>query len=490
MYIYNNLSNRKERFIPCEDNQVKMYVCGMTVQDKPHIGHMKSFLTADVMRRYLEYRGYRVKLVQNFTDVDDKIINRANQEGVPYLTVANRYIEEYYQVSDRLNIRRADIYPRATEHIPDIIALIQRLIDKGVAYEAAGDVYFAVEKHPDYGKLSNRSIADMIEGTRKDVQSNKKHPLDFALWKAAKPDEPHWDSPWGKGRPGWHIECSAMAMKYLGETFDIHGGGLDLIFPHHENERAQSEAATGKPFAHFWCEGGLLEIENTATKKVEKMSKSLNNFFAMSDILEKFEPDAVRMFLISGHYRSPLNFSEARMAEAKARLDRLRETFRNMSFILKDFDDDATLDVESSEPEVKELYEKAKAVREKFEAAMDDDFNTAQAMAVLFDVAKAANTFMASRQERFSSTDKRVLDYSRGILQDFLHVLGFSDAIFAEDTRATDITDDLIQILIEVRKTARMEKQWAIADTIRNRLEALGIALEDRPGGETRWKWK
>ena len=378
--VYNTMTRQKEVFNPVTPGEAKMYVCGVTPYNHPHIGNARPFVTWDVIRRYMKHVGYKVTYVQNFTDVDDKIINTSNGEGVSWDTIANRYIDSYFEVMDALGVQRADIYPRVSTHIDDIIAMIQTLIDKGYAYELDGDVYYSVEKFEHYGELSGRTLDDMEAGARIEVDGRKKNPMDFALWKAAKPGEPYWESPWGNGRPGWHIECSAMSQKYLGTEFDFHGGGSDLIFPHHENEIAQSEGCSGQhPAVRYWLHNGFITINS------EKMSKSLNNFFLVKDILEQYSPDALRYFLLSTHYRSPLDFSDERLEEANKSLERLSTAIENLLYL------------EKCEPgscdEAQRLLEKAKAYEEEFEDAMSDDFNTALATSSMFGLAKEINIY-------------------------------------------------------------------------------------------------
>ena len=377
MQIYNTMSRRKETLVPIREGEVSMYVCGPTVYDYFHIGNARPFVVFDTMRRYLEYRGYKVKYVQNFTDIDDKMINRANRDGVTVKELGDRFIREYYQDADALGIERATVNPRATEHIGDIIKLVKKLIEKGHAYATEnGDVYFAVRSFPGYGKLKGQDINDMENGARIAPTEQKRDPLDFALWKGEKPGEPSWPSPWGKGRPGWHVECSAMSMKYLGETFDIHGGGMDLIFPHHENEIAQSEGATGKPFVHYWMHNGYININN------QKMSKSLGNFFLVRDIAKEYDLEAVRLFLLTANYRNPVNFSRELMEQAVTSLNRLY-TARDRLF---DTAIDETVDDSAVEAELD-------GFRDRFNEAMDDDLNTADALGVLFDFARWINIF-------------------------------------------------------------------------------------------------
>ena len=374
--VYNTLTKQKEEFVPIHPGKANIYVCGVTPYNHPHVGNARPFVTWDVIRRFLEHEGYDVTHVQNFTDVDDKIINTANKEGVQWYDICNRYIDSYFEVMDKLNVRRAHVYPRVSEHIDDIIKTVQCLIDNGYGYVVDGDVFYSVEKFKYYGQLSGRNIEDMMAGAREDVDDRKHNPMDFALWKSAKPGEPAWESPWGSGRPGWHIECSTMSMKYLGETFDFHGGGSDLIFPHHENEIAQSEGCTGiHPFVHYWLHNGFITVNE------EKMSKSLGNFFMVIDILEHYDPETLRFFIVSTHYRSPLDFSDARLTEAQKSLARLRqaqETLGELSEML------------SAGPTAESLAlrEKVKELREAFMEAMRDDFNTALAISHMFALAK------------------------------------------------------------------------------------------------------
>ena len=394
--VYNTMTRQKEVFNPVTPGEAKMYVCGVTPYNHPHIGNARPFVTWDVIRRYMKHVGYKVTYVQNFTDVDDKIINTSNGEGVSWDTIANRYIDSYFEVMDALGVQRADMYPRVSTHIDDIIAMIKTLIDKGYAYELDGDVYYSVEKFEHYGELSGRTLDDMEAGARIEVDGRKKNPMDFALWKAAKPGEPYWESPWGNGRPGWHIECSAMSQKYLGTEFDFHGGGSDLIFPHHENEIAQSEGCSGQhPAVRYWLHNGFITINS------EKMSKSLNNFFLVKDILEQYSPDALRYFLLSTHYRSPLDFSDERLEEANKSLERLSTAIENLLYL------------EKCEPgscdEAQRLLEKAKAYEEEFEDAMSDDFNTALATSSMFGLAKEINIYYQAVTSREGVAKRQLL---------------------------------------------------------------------------------
>ena len=387
LQVYNTLSGQKEPFVPLTPGKVAMYVCGVTVYDYCHIGHARSAMVFDVIRNYLEYKGYEVVFVKNFTDVDDKIIKRAQQEGLSTREIAEKYIQAHNEDMGRLGIRQADIEPKATEHIADMLHVVKTLVEKGVAYPVDGDVYFSVKKFPGYGKLSGRNVDDMRSGARIEIDERKQDPLDFALWKASKPGEPSWESPWGPGRPGWHIECSAMSSKYLGETFDIHGGGKDLIFPHHENEIAQSEAFSGKPFVKYWLHNGFLSINQ------EKMSKSLGNFFTIREVLEKFSPETIRLLMLSTHYRSPLDYSDKRLEESAAALKRFYNTFHDVHE-LQSFVQPGTVLTQIGVEKltrVAELSKQLEHLTQKFEDAMDDDFNTAAALGILFDMLKATN---------------------------------------------------------------------------------------------------
>lgn len=451
MKVWNTLTGRKEDFVP-EHDPVRMYVCGVTPYSESHIGHAMSSIVFDMIRRYLEFRGYRVRYVQNFTDVDDKIINRANQLGVPPEVLAETYVQQYLADMDALNVKRADVYPRVTTEIPAIIEMIRTLIDKGYAYTVDGDVYYRVQRFPDYGKLSHRTLEGMMAGARIDVDEHKEHPMDFALWKAAKPGEPAWDSPWGRGRPGWHIECSAMAVRHLGESVDIHGGGQDLEFPHHENEVAQSEAATGVvPFAKYWMHNGLLRLGD------EKMSKSLGNLVTIRDALAKHSGDALRMLVLTSNYRSPLTYTDAALDAAERGVDRLREALR------------------PSEPAAGAEQLDPTAYRAKFIEAMDDDFNTAQAIATLFDLARDIN------RGRDQGLDVAT---AQATLRELAGVLGFR---LQEPQDATMTAAPFIDLLVELRADLRAAKNFAAADKVRERLAALGVALEDSPQGTT-WK--
>jgi cysteinyl-tRNA synthetase len=481
MRIHNTMTGKKEDFVPMAPGRVGMYVCGVTVYDVCHIGHARSSIVFDVMRQYFRYRGFDVKFIKNFTDIDDKIINRANELGVPWDEVARKYTEKYCEDMGRLEVEPADVEPMATEHIPEIIETIKGLVDKGYAYEVEGDVYFEIGKFGEYGKLSGRDLADMQAGARVEVDERKRQPMDFALWKSSKPGEPSWESPWGPGRPGWHIECTAMSMKHLGETFDIHGGGADLIFPHHENELAQSEAYTGKPFARYWIHNGFITVDK------EKMSKSLGNFFTIEEILGKFDPEAVRFFLLHTHYRSPIEFSDALLREAEASLDRYYLTLRRGSdFQLKD-------GAKEKAPGAEELEGAVNGLRDKFKEAMDDDINTALAIGHMFELIRELNRFLDGKPggEKARSLVKEAL----GVLKETGAVLRIfqrtSDEWYSAIMKVRDIGITEQDILNEIgqREDARKKTDWDRADAIRSGLLERGIILEDGPAG-TAWRVK
>ena len=460
MQIYNTQSRKKEEFVPIEPGKVSIYCCGPTVYNYFHIGNARPFIVFDTLRRYFEHKGYEVKFVQNFTDIDDKMIRRANEEGITVKELGERFIEEYYKDADALGIERATVNPKATEHIPEIIAMIEKLVAKGLAYPCDnGDVYYNTQAFPGYGKLCGQNLEDLESGARIDVDPNKKHPMDFALWKAQKPGEPAWDSPWGKGRPGWHIECSAMSTKYLGETIDIHCGGKDLVFPHHENEIAQSEGATGKPFVHYWMHNGFINVDN------QKMSKSLGNFFTVRDISKEFDLEAVRMFMLGAHYRSPINFSREMIEQAKASLDRLYTARDHYAFLLEN-----AKDGEMGEKE-NDLLAKVQAAREGFDAAMDDDLNTADAIGKLFELVRAANAGLDEHSPK--AAVKAVLD----TLDELAGVLGIL-------SRKTAADDAKVQELLAQRAEARANKNWAESDRLRDEIVAMGYVLKDTKQGQ------
>ena len=466
MKVYNTLTNRKEEFIPLEENKVKMYVCGPTVYDYIHIGNARPYVIFDTVRRYLEYKGYEVNFVQNFTDVDDKIINRANAENTTAIEIADRYVDEALKDAEGLNVKRATTHPRVTQEMPEIIEMIQTLIDKGYAYEMNGSVFYDTKSFKEYGKLSGKNIDDLEAGARIKVDETKKNPMDFVLWKPFKPGEPKWDSPWGGGRPGWHIECSVMAKKYLGDTIDIHAGGEDLIFPHHENEIAQSEAANGKPFAKYWLHNGFINIDN------EKMSKSKGNFFTLRDIVKEVPYDVVRFFILSGHYRSPINFSKELMEATSKSLDRIKNCVNSLKFLIEKASDKPMTDDE------KENINSLDKYREDFESAMDDDFNTADAITAIFEEVRFTN----------ANTDENSSKEYLTAMYDKLIVLCDILGIKFEDKAAND-EDAEIEKLIEERQAARKNKDWATADRIRDELKARNIILEDTAAG-IRWSRK
>ena len=464
--VLDNLSREKREFVPVKAGQVGMYVCGMTVQDRPHVGHMRAAIVGDLIRRTLIRRGYRVTYVNNFTDVEDKILARAREEGVGYLDLAQRNMACYLDFVDKLKILRADHYPRATEHIPEILDLVQQLVQKGFAYPSGGDVYFRVERFARYGRLSGRKTDELRSGARVEVGEHKENPLDFTLWKGAREGEPSWPSPWGPGRPGWHIECSAMSMKYLGNNFDFHGGGLDLIFPHHENEIAQSECATDEPFANFWVHNGLVMLGG------EKMSKSTKHFFLIEDVCEKVDPRVVRFYLLSTHFRSPIDFSQARLAEAEQALARLAGAVQSASERLGPLPDGAEIDPVA--PEEAGSAEAADAVR-SFNDALDDDFNSAKGLGHLFDLARAINRWTGERE---TPELRRALEGGRRALVDLAGSLGIDLLAPAEVCQVPEAVEELIR----QRARAREERNWSEADRLRSVIQAAGYLLEDRDG--------
>lgn len=457
MQIYNTMTRKKEELVPLVPGQISMYACGPTVYNYFHIGNARPFIVFDTMRRYLEYRGYKVRFVQNFTDIDDKMIRRANEEGTTVKELGERFIKEYYHDADALGVQRATVNPRATEHISEIIRLVETLIEKGHAYATPdGDVYFSVRSFPGYGKLSGQNIDDLENGARVDPDEAKRDPLDFALWKAEKPGEPSWQSPWGKGRPGWHIECSAMSMNILGETFDIHAGGQDLIFPHHENEIAQSEAATGKPFARYWMHNGYINVDN------QKMSKSLNNFFTVRDIAAEFDLEAVRMFMLSVQYRNPVNFSRELIQQAESALERLRTAKERLA--------EATVAPEGTQEDAAFLAQ-VEELKTRFCDAMDDDLNTADALGALFEFARASNTFVSVPR------GKAALDRARTVYDELTSVLGLLVHKTEEEFPAKALE------LLEERQSARKAKDFSRADQIRDALKEMGFTVEDTANG-------
>ena len=457
MKIFNTLTREKEEFKPITEGEVKIYACGPTVYNYIHIGNARTICVCDVLRRYLEYRGYKVTFVQNFTDIDDKIIKKANEEGTDYKTVSEKYIEEFWKDAKGLNFRPATVHPKATENIDKIIEIVSGLIENGHAYAVDGDVYFSPKTFPEYGKLSHQPLEELEAGARIMVGDIKRDPMDFALWKAAKPGEPYWDSPWGKGRPGWHIECSAMVCRYLGETIDIHCGGQDLIFPHHENEIAQSECFTGKPFAHYWMHNGYINVDNV------KMSKSLGNFFTVRDVAEKYGYEPIRYLMISSSYRSPINYSVDIIEQCKASLQRLYTCRDGIDFEIKNAPD-GELD-----ENIKAQFDKRV---EQFIKAMDDDLNTADGIAAVFELARDINTLVVGK-----GVTKATAEYAAKIFDELTGVLGL---VY---NRKTETLDEDIDAMIEARTKARKEKNWAEADRIRDELKAMGIVLEDTAQG-------
>ena len=459
MKIYNTMTRQKEEFVPNDPKKVKIYACGPTVYNYIHIGNARPLCVFDVLRRYLEYRGYNVKFVQNFTDVDDKIIKRANEEGSTFEEISKKYIEEFWIDANGLNFKKATVHPKATENIDEIINIIKTLEEKGYAYSVDGDVYFRTLKFKDYGKLSHQPIDDLQSGARIAIGEKKENPLDFALWKAAKEGEPYWQSPWGKGRPGWHIECSAMNKRYLGDTIDIHCGGQDLIFPHHENEIAQSECANGCTFSKYWMHNGYINVDNV------KMSKSLGNFKTVREIANVYGYEVIRYFLVSSHYRSPINYSLEIIEQCKSALERLYTCRESLDFAIKnakDISDDA------------ELVDRINGRREQFIKAMDDDLNTADGVAAIFDLVKDINTSILDKD-----VSKNVCDTAAKVFDELCDVLGI-----LYNRKNNDVDAD-IEALIEQRQTARANKDWATADRIRDELNAKGIILKDTPQGVT-----
>ena len=473
--VFNTMTREKSVFQPVKEGEVSIYVCGVTPYNHPHIGNARPFVTWDTIRRYLSHVGYKVTYVQNFTDVDDKIINTSNGEGVAWNVISDRYIDAYYDVMDALHVRRADVYPRVSTHMEEIIAMISTLIDNGYAYAVDGDVYYRVEKFEHYGKLSGRTLDDMEAGARVDVDDRKENPMDFALWKAAKPGEPFWESPWGQGRPGWHIECSAMSQKYLGEEFDFHGGGSDLIFPHHENEIAQSEGCSEHhPAVRYWVHNGFITINQ------EKMSKSLNNFFLVKDILEQYSADALRFFLLSTHYRSPLDFSDERLDEATKAIERFQTVINNLLYL-------ESRPAGSCETEASELLTSARNYLEEFEAAMSDDFNTALATAPIYGLAKEINIYYQSVQSCDGTVCHSTIGEVKEIFKLMLDILGLLEDGWKGQESSTEEYNQLMEVILNIRQCCREQKQWGIADSIRDELANIGIVIEDSPQG-ARWK--
>ncbi|MBQ7861823.1 MAG: cysteine--tRNA ligase [Clostridia bacterium] len=460
MKVFNTLTREKQELIPIKEGEYKIYACGPTVYNFIHIGNARPLCVFDVLRRYLEYRGNKVNFVQNFTDIDDKIIRRANEEGVTFKDISEKYIEEFWVDAKGMNIREATTHPKATETMDEIISIVNGLVEKNFAYEVGGDVYFSTKKFDEYGKLSHQPLEDLEAGARINVGEVKKEPMDFALWKSAKPGEPYWESPWGHGRPGWHIECSAMVRKFLGETIDIHCGGQDLIFPHHENEIAQSECCNGAPFANYWMHNGFITVDKV------KMSKSLGNFFTVRDVAEQFGYEPIRYLMISCQYRSPINYSFDAIAQCKASLERLYTCRDNLDFALKNAKDEAG----EKDAEIIALIDGKK---DKFIEAMEDDLNTGEALGAVFELVKDINTNVNDGVQ-----SKAVVEYAIKIFDELMGVLGL-----LYNRKASSSLDDEIEALIQQRNDARKNKNWAEADRIRDELKAQGIVLEDTPQG-------
>lgn len=464
MRLYNTLTRQKEEFKPIKPGEIKMYVCGPTVYNFFHIGNGRTFIVFDTIRRYFEYRGYNVKFVQNFTDIDDKMIKRANEEGSTVKEIGDKYIKEYYTDADALNIERATVNPRATEYIGQIIKFVKELIEKGYAYEVDGDVYFSTKKFNDYGKLSKQNLDELNLGNRVSVDERKKDPMDFAIWKAKKEGEPAWKCPWGEGRPGWHIECSCMAKNILGDTIDIHAGGMDLSFPHHENEIAQSESLTGKPFANYWMHSAYVNVDN------KKMSKSLNNFFTAREVLKDYDSDVIRFLMLSCHYRVQLNYSKDLLDSAKASVERLYNAIGNLENLIEE------VKLEKMTDEEKTYLESLNKYREKYIEKMDDDFNTADAITAIFDLIKDTNTNIGI------NSSKELAENALALIRELGSPLG----ILQKSTKDAELAEE-VEGLIEQRQEARKNRDFALADKIRDDLKARGIILEDTPQG-VRWK--
>jgi cysteinyl-tRNA synthetase len=485
--IYNTMKRKKEPFTPLQEGKVGMYVCGVTVYDFSHIGHARAMVVFDVIQHYLRYRGYDVTYVRNYTDIDDKIINRANEESVPFNVISERYIKEFDSDMESLGIEKPTHIPRATQHIQDMISMIEILLEKGKAYEIDGDVYFDVSQFSEYGKLSGKDIDSLLPGARIEVDERKKDPLDFALWKKSKQGEPFWESPWGKGRPGWHIECSAMSQKYLGDTFDIHGGGMDLVFPHHENEIAQAESATGKQFVRYWIHNGFVNIDK------EKMSKSLKNFLNIREVLKTYHPEVIRLFLLSNHYRSPVDFSKQNLIEAKTGLDRFYAFLNDLQNL-----DSFSKEQEEIDAAEKKAREELTAFPEKFKEAMDDDFNTAAAIGHLYSLTRTLNSLIDRKKKdpSFKVTSDTVLQ-AQEVFNEAGSVFGLfqeSPLTYFENQKKTrlaslGITEEEIEKLIAERARARKAEDWKTADAVRNSLAEKGVILKDTPQG-TQWSFK
>ena len=482
MKLYNTMTNKIEEFKTIDENKVKMYVCGPTVYNFIHLGNARPIVVFDTLTRYFRHKGMEVDFVQNFTDVDDKIINRAIEEGIDASEVSSKYIDYFFEDIEKLNILKDVKRPKVTENMQEIIDIIQKLIDNGFAYEKNGDVYFEVKKYGDYGKLSNQKIEELELGARIDVSEIKKNPVDFALWKKKKDGEPFWESPWGKGRPGWHIECSAMAKKYLGDTFDIHGGGQDLIFPHHENEIAQSKCAYHGNFANYWLHNGFIQING------DKMSKSTGNFFLLREILEKFSGNTVRLFILSTHYRKPINFSFENMADTKKALQNIVKSMNKFEEIVEKYKDEKTENIKNLE-----FSQKIDEFDKKFEVAMDEDMNTPQALATIFDQIRETNKFISTNENEFSTIYSEIKKSYDSLKQKIENVFGIvietENSMKEEESENMELTKKLIELLIKLRSEARNEKNFKLSDEIRDELKKLGVEIKDNRDGSTEYNF-
>ena len=478
MKLYNTMTNKIEEFKTIEENKVKMYVCGPTVYNYIHLGNARPIVVFDTLARYFEHKGMEVEFVQNFTDVDDKIINKSMEEGTSASEVSEKYIKYFFEDISKLNILEGVKRPKVTENMAEIIEIIQKLIDNGFAYEKDGDVYFEVKKYKDYGKLSNQKIEELELGARIDVSEIKKNPVDFALWKKKKDGEPFWESPWGQGRPGWHIECSAMAKKYLGDTFDIHGGGQDLVFPHHENEIAQSKCAYHGNFANYWLHNGFIQING------DKMSKSLGNFFLLREILEKFSGNVVRLFILSTHYRKPINFSFENMEDTKKALQNIIKSMNKFENIVEKYKNEKIESVKNSE-----FSQKIDEFDKKFEEVMDEDMNTPQALATIFDQIRETNKFISTNESEFSTIYYEIKKSYDSLKEKIENVFGIAieveNAVKEEDGENMELTKKLIELLIKLRSEARSEKNFKLSDEIRDELKKLGVEIKDNKDGST-----
>jgi cysteinyl-tRNA synthetase len=486
--IFNTATRKKEVFLPLREGAVTIYVCGITAYDVCHIGHARAAIVFDIAVKHLRHRGYQVMYVKNFTDIDDKIIERAKKEGINFREISERYIKLHNEDMAALGVETPTLTPRASDHMDDMIALISILMEKGVAYAVDGDVYFAVNNYKEYGSFSGRNLDDMLAGARIDVNDKKRNPMDFALWKASKEGEPFWESPWGKGRPGWHVECSAMSRRYLGDTFDIHGGGEDLIFPHHENEIAQSRAATGKPLAHYWMHNAFVKVNS------EKMSKSLGNIFPITEILKNYHPEVLRLFMLQSHYRSPVDYSDSSLAEARSALIRCYSTLQHLKEIRNNSSDIVATPVNDKFPAARqEVISRLKELIDKFDVALDDDFNTAQGLGYVFEAVRLTNNYIAAEKNKIAAGSTNFLDEAGRTFDHFGAVLGIlrddPDSFFSTDKQIESHKRKLdtaqIEKLIKARQEARIAKNWAKADEIRGKLAGFSIALRDSKEGTT-----